>query len=152
MNMQPHIEFQKVAGKAATFELLCRIILERVDATKAHSLVLAKVINEIIDNSVIQLTNKQKQKLLLGKDLRNKIIHSDLFAARQLLDSSSTGGVVKIDLDGINPPELVSNTTSTQAGSFAGWLFELQASGILKLANLEFTKLNKFLYNKLYTI
>jgi hypothetical protein len=131
-------------------ELKLRLLAGAVPSLEkyAHAKDLGDVEAKIAEYFDAHLSIKEKDTLKLCRRLRNKVLHSDFRAARNQLNklgiATPSAGVKRVNVAGLSPDELVqklrgltegtegelvSDTSSTAAGSVYGWLLEAGAAG-----------------------
>lgn len=142
--------FKAAAAEGAAVELKLRMLAGTIPALKkyAHQQKLEGVEDELAKHFGDALSAAEKEILILCRQLRNKVLHSDFYAARDRLQKLGTatlsGGVVKVDLPeatiaavekkiaGVKAGTegtLIADTTSTAAGSVYGWFWEAGRAG-----------------------
>jgi hypothetical protein len=151
--------FRIAAAEGAAVELKMRLLAGKVPALQkhAHRTKLEDIEADLIEHFGMALSDQDRERLRLCRQLRNKVLHSDFRAARDKLSElgtvSSTGGVVKIDLPLVTGAEVakkieaakagaegirVADTTSTDSGSVFGWFLEAGQSGDFAKASAAF--------------
>jgi hypothetical protein len=142
--------FKAAAGEGAVVELKLRLLAGAIRTLEkyAHAKDLEDIEAKVAEYFDAHLSSKEKDTLRLCRQLRNKVLHSDFRAARDRLNKlgipTLSAGVKKVDVSGLSPDELieklrgltegtegelVSDTSSTAAGSVYGWLLEAGAAG-----------------------
>lgn len=152
--INPFLEAYKVAaGEGAIIELKMRLLANKVPELQdfAYKKELVDVESQIVVHFANDLTEQDCQMLRLCRQLRNKVLHCDFYAARGKLaelgvSSSGQGSVQRVDVLGLSGRQIaekisdvvsgatditqfVANTSSTREGSIYGWLLELGNAG-----------------------
>ena len=142
--------FKEAAGEGAALELKLRLLAGKVPALRkyAHQQYLRNIEDELATHFGDALSAAEKEMLLLCRQLRNKVLHSDFRAARDKLGElgvdTQSGGVKMIGLPVVTVEDFtkkiagaragtegtnVADTLSTDEGSVYGWFFEAGAAG-----------------------
>jgi hypothetical protein len=142
--------FKAAAAEGAVVELKLRLLAGKIPALQkyAHQKRLEDIEVELAEHFDSSLSAEEKETLRLCRQLRNKVLHSDFYAAREKLNElgieTSSGNVRKIDLPVVSIAEvsrklsaaeagtegtLVADTSSTDSGSVLGWFLEAGNAG-----------------------
>jgi hypothetical protein len=127
-------EFGNVAAIASIYELKLRLLADKTSAlkNKSHAHRLEDLEDAFISHFQEKLTDKGVTLLKTGRQLRNKLLHSDFSIAAKKVEelrpgTLQRGGVIRVDLsDGST--QAVSETDSRDTGIF-GWLLESGMKG-----------------------
>jgi hypothetical protein len=142
--------FKAAAGEGAVLELKLRLLAGKVPTLRkyAHQQNLGNIEDELATHFGDALSVAEKDMLRLCRQLRNKVLHSDFYAARGKLGElgidTQSGGVKMTPLPVATVEEFakkiagaragtegtnVADTLSTDEGSVYGWFFEAGAAG-----------------------
>jgi len=134
--------FKAAAGEGAVLELKLRLLAGKVPTLRkyAHQQNLGNIEDELATHFGDALSVAEKDMLRLCRQLRNKVLHSDFYAARGKLGElgidTQSGGVKMIPLPVATVEEFakkiagaragtegtnVADTLSTDEGSVYGW-------------------------------
>lgn len=153
--------FKAAAAEGAVVELKLRLLAGKVPALQeyAHQKELKDIEDDLAKHFGDKLSAEEKETLLLCRQLRSKVLHSDFRAARDKLNElgieTQSSGVVKIDLPVATVAEVskkilgakagtegvrVAQTLSTDEGTIYGWLLEAGSSGDFQKASDAFKR------------
>jgi hypothetical protein len=142
--------FKAATAEGAVVELKLRLLAGTIPTLQkyAHAKDLEDVEAKVGEYFDAHLSIEEKDTLRLCRQLRNKVLHSDFRAARDRLNkmgiATPSAGVKKLDVAGLSidevfqkmggltagtEGELVSDTSSSAAGTVYGWLLEAGAAG-----------------------
>ena len=151
--------FKTAAAEGAVVELKMRLLAAKIPALQkyAHQKRLEDIEAELAAHFGGSLSDEEKSNLCLCRQLRNKVLHTDFYAARKKLNqlgvATQSGGVRKLDIPVVSVAEishklsaakagtegeLVANTSSTDSGSVYGWFLEAGAAGDFEKASNAF--------------
>jgi hypothetical protein len=115
--------FKAAAAEGAAVELKLRLLAGTIPALEnyAHQQKLEGVEDELAKHFGDALSAVEKETLILCRQLRNKVLHSDFRAARDRLQKLGTetqsGGVVKVDLSEMTIEAVAEKIAGVRAGT-----------------------------------
>lgn len=140
-------QYKEAAGEGAVVELKLRLLAGKIPALqkRAHEAPLENIETKIVAYFGQFLFEEEKETLVLCRQLRNKVLHSDFCAARKKLNElgvgtgTERGGVVALKLyEGL--AVTVADTSTTDAGGIFAWFLEAGNSGDFERAADAFRK------------
>ena len=150
-------QYRAAAAEGAIVELKLRMLADRIPTLQkfAHEEKLEDVEKAVALHFGAAISQSDKDKLRICRQLRNKILHSEFRAVRNRIEehggSRSIGGVKKIDVAGLSGQqiasllvgvldnragtfEFVADTRGSDPGEIFGWLLELWNGGDFHMA------------------
>jgi hypothetical protein len=142
--------FKAAAAEGAVVELKLRLLAGKIPALQkyAHQNRLEDIEADLAKHFGGSLSDAEKETLRLCRQLRNKVLHTDFYAARGKLNElgveTSSGNVRRIDIPVVSVAEisrklsaakagtegtLVADTPSTESGGVLGWFLEASNAG-----------------------
>jgi len=145
-------QYRTAAAEGAIVELKLRLLVDKLPALQkyAHQQKLEDIEEAVAKHFGAALSDEDKERLWVCRQLRNKILHCNFSVARAKLEelgvATHGGSVKKLEIAGLsgvqiaaklkaakaNVPgefELVANTKTKEAGSVFGWLLEMGNAG-----------------------
>lgn len=137
-------QYATAAASAAVFELKARLLADKTDGLEkvAHDR-LEALVDAIVVEYALELAQGEADLLHRARRLRNKLLHSDLHDAqdilRELTPGFPDGDVHRVDLEtGEVAP--VAASKSTREGRVFGWLLEMGSNGAFLAAQRIFNE------------
>jgi hypothetical protein len=127
--------FKAAAAEGAAVELKLRVLAGKVPGLEkyAHQKHLENIEDDVAKHFGTALSADEKETLRLCRQLRNKVLHSDFHAMREV-EKKIVG--VKAETEGT----VVADTSSTAAAGIYGWLMEVGQAGDFGCAAEAFKK------------
>jgi hypothetical protein len=144
-------QFKAAAAEGAVYELYVRLLADKMPELQqsAYGERLEDVEGLIVAHFSSALTEDEKNHLQLCRQLRNKLLHCDFYAARNKLREMGAnpqpGNVRRIDISGLTGQQMLEKITAassgppgsseyvadrrSEAGRVFGWLLDAGEAG-----------------------
>ena len=153
--------FKTAAAEGAVVELKMRLLAGKIPPLQKYALCrfMGSIEAAIIEHFGDALSDDEKDILRLCRELRNKVLHTDFYEARDRLSKlgfdTPPAAVKKIDIPVVSKAEilkkieaakagtegtLVADTRSTESGTVYGWFIEAGSAGDFEKASNAFKK------------